>query len=84
MTSRIIGQVGHEDLAELLPMLRQHCDFYRVAPTDADLLCFCPALIADPDREGLQLIARDKEVQAVGFATIYWMWSTTMPVASAL
>ena len=34
------------------------------------------ALIADPEREGLQLIARDDDGRAVGFATIFWTWST--------
>ena len=34
------------------------------------------ALIADPEREGLQLLARDAEGRAVGFATVFWTWST--------
>jgi GNAT superfamily N-acetyltransferase len=72
-----ISRVGDDDLAELIPLLRAYCDFYRVAPSDADLLALCHALIADPDREGLQLIARDDQTRAVGFATIYWTWSTT-------
>ena len=33
-------------------------------------------LIADPDKEGLQLIARDDDGRAVGFATVFWTWST--------
>jgi GNAT superfamily N-acetyltransferase len=33
-------------------------------------------LIADPELEGTQLIARDDEGHAVGFATIFWTWST--------
>jgi GNAT superfamily N-acetyltransferase len=34
-------------------------------------------LIADPELQGLQLIARDDEDgRAVGFATIFWTWST--------
>ena len=35
------------------------------------------ALIADPAREGMQLIARDESGRAIGFATIFWTWSTT-------
>jgi GNAT superfamily N-acetyltransferase len=27
-------------------------------------------------REGVQLIARDGEGRAVGFATVFWLWST--------
>jgi GNAT superfamily N-acetyltransferase len=34
------------------------------------------ALIADPEREGVQLIARDSSGAAVGFATVFWSWST--------
>jgi GNAT superfamily N-acetyltransferase len=34
------------------------------------------ALIADPDREGVQLIARDGDGAAVGFATVFWTWQT--------
>jgi GNAT superfamily N-acetyltransferase len=77
LTDVTIAPVGDDDLAELLPLLRAYCDFYRVAPRDEDLLALCRALIADPDREGLQLIARVKDRRAVGFATIYWTWSTT-------
>jgi GNAT superfamily N-acetyltransferase len=35
------------------------------------------ALIADPEREGVQLIARTDDGTAVGFATIFWSWSTS-------
>ena len=69
------ARVGDADLDELLPLVRAYCDFYDVAPTDAALLAVSCALIADPDREGIQLIARDG-AEAVGFATVYWSWST--------
>jgi RimJ/RimL family protein N-acetyltransferase len=77
LTDVTIASVGDDDLADLLPLLRAYCDFYRVAPSDEDLASLCRVLIADPDREGLQLIARNKDARAVGFATIYWTWSTT-------
>src|SRR5436189_5650627 len=32
--------------------------------------------MADPEREGVQLLARN-EGRAVGFATIFWSWATT-------
>jgi GNAT superfamily N-acetyltransferase len=32
--------------------------------------------MADPDNEGVQLIARDDAGRAVGFATVYWTWQT--------
>ena len=77
-TEHVITVVGEADLEELLPLLRGYCDFYEVAPSDAALLALSRALIADPDREGLQLIARNtaRPPLAVGFATIYWTWQT--------
>ncbi len=49
----------------------------RGDPSDEDLLALSRALIADPEREGLQLIARDGDGRAIGFATIFWTWSTS-------
>jgi GNAT superfamily N-acetyltransferase len=75
MTPRI-EPVGEADLDDLLPLMRAYCDFYEVAPPDDRLLAMSRALIADPEREGLQLVARDGDGHAVGFATIFWSWST--------
>jgi GNAT superfamily N-acetyltransferase len=77
-TEHVISVVGEADLEELLPLLRGYCDFYEVSPSDDALLAVSRALIADPEREGLQLIARSTAhpPRAVGFATIYWTWQT--------
>jgi GNAT superfamily N-acetyltransferase len=72
-----VTRVTGGDLDELLPLMRGYCDFYDVSPSDEALLALARALIADPQREGLQLIARRDE-EAVGFATIYWSWATTI------
>ena len=77
MTDCSIEIVGSEDLAALLPLIRAYCEFYKASPTDADLLAVVTALIDDPEHEGVQLIARDTAGTAVGFATLYWTWSTT-------
>jgi GNAT superfamily N-acetyltransferase len=74
----VIAVVTRADVDDLLPLLRDYCDFYEVSPSDADLLALCEALIADHEREGVQLIARDDQGRAVGFATIYWSWATTI------
>jgi GNAT superfamily N-acetyltransferase len=68
--------VTEADLPDLLPLMRGYCDFYEVDPSDDDLLAMSRALIADPEREGIQLIARDDGGRAIGFATIFWTWST--------
>jgi GNAT superfamily N-acetyltransferase len=72
----VIAEVTEADLPELLPLMRGYCDFYEVDPSDADLLAMSRALIDDPEREGVQLIARDGDGRATGFATIFWTWST--------
>jgi GNAT superfamily N-acetyltransferase len=71
-----ITTVGPADLPALLPLLRAYCDFYQVGPTDRALLELSRALLADPEREGLQLLARDEAGNAVGFATLFWTWQT--------
>jgi GNAT superfamily N-acetyltransferase len=71
-----IERVTETDLTELLPLMRAYCDFYKVAPSDDALLSLSRALLADPEREGIQLLARI-EGRAVGFATIFWSWATT-------
>jgi GNAT superfamily N-acetyltransferase len=72
-----VERVGEADLSDLLPLMRAYCVFYEVDPSDDALLAMCRALIADPEREGVQLIARGEDGGAVGFATVFWTWSTT-------
>jgi GNAT superfamily N-acetyltransferase len=60
--------------------MRAYCDFYAVAPSDEALLAMSRALIADPAREGIQLVARTGDPAAhgaaVAFATVFWTWQT--------
>ena len=72
----MIAIVTEDDLPDLLPLMRGYCDFYEVDPADDALLAMSRVLIDDPERQGLQLIARDDGGRAVGFATIFWTWST--------
>jgi GNAT superfamily N-acetyltransferase len=71
-----IELVTEAHLPQLLPLMRAYCDFYESDPSDEALLAMSRALIGDPEREGVQLIARNDEGAAVGFATIFWTWST--------
>jgi GNAT superfamily N-acetyltransferase len=73
-----VTRVGERDLADLLPLMRGYSDFYEVDPPDDALLALAHALIADPEHEGVQFIARDSDSgEALGFATVYWLWSTS-------
>jgi GNAT superfamily N-acetyltransferase len=71
-----IERVTETDLDELLPLMRGYCDFYEVDPPDEALLTLSRSLLADPEREGIQLIARDDAGSPIGFATVYWTWQT--------
>jgi GNAT superfamily N-acetyltransferase len=72
----VITTVTEADLPELLPLMRGYCDFYEVDPPDDELVVMSRELMARPELEGVQLIARDEDERAVGFATIFWTWST--------
>ena len=74
-TEVTISKVTQLDLSELLPLMRAYCEFYEVEPRDDRLVSMCRSLIDDPC-EGQQLLARDEENRAVGFATIFWGWQT--------
>lgn len=77
-TSVDITIVSNESQVQrLLPLMRQYCDFYRVAPPDEALLSMARALVADPTHEGMQLLATDGSTD-VGFATLFWSWETTI------
>jgi GNAT superfamily N-acetyltransferase len=72
-----VERVTEQALPELLPLVRSYCDFYSVAPSDEALVALSRSLLADPEREGVQLLVRDESGRAIGFATVYWSWATT-------
>jgi GNAT superfamily N-acetyltransferase len=72
-----IAPVTEADLDDLLGLMRAYCDFYETAPSDEALLSLSRALIADPQFEGVQMIARDAQMRPAGFATVFWSWDTT-------
>jgi GNAT superfamily N-acetyltransferase len=72
----VITRVGIADLDALLPLMRGYCDFYEVEPSDHALRALSLALIEHPDTAGVQLIARDDDDDAIGFATVFWSYST--------
>jgi GNAT superfamily N-acetyltransferase len=76
VTDVTIARTTASDLPELLELLRGYCDFYKVAPSDEALESLCQTLLEYPDTAGVQLLARYGDGVAVGFATIYWTYST--------
>jgi hypothetical protein len=53
-----ISRVREEDLEDLLPLMRGYSDFYEVDPPDERLLWLSRELLANPEHDGVQLIAR--------------------------
>ncbi len=79
-----ISPVTAPDLPDLVPLMEQYCAFYETAPGAEALVRLAEALLAAPDSEGRQLIARDASGQAAGFATVYWSWDTTEAIPTAI
>lgn len=76
--------VGEGDLADLVALMEAYCAFYESAPPRDALDALARALLAEPEHEGVQLLARDHDGRAVGFATILWSWSTTRAARLAI
>jgi GNAT superfamily N-acetyltransferase len=73
----VIARVGRSDLDDLLPLMRRYCEFYEAGPSDAALRALSLTLIESPATTGVQLIARDDDDgTAIGFATLFWSFST--------
>src|SRR3954452_11769178 len=75
MTS--VHAVTERDLPELMPLIRAYLDFYEVNPPEESMLALSRSLLADPDLEGVQFIARGDDGLAIGFASLFWTWATT-------
>jgi GNAT superfamily N-acetyltransferase len=75
--SQNVTVATEQDLPELLELVRAYLDFYEVDPSDESMLALSRSLIADPEREGVQFIARAGDGTAIGFASLFWTWATT-------
>jgi GNAT superfamily N-acetyltransferase len=64
------------DVSALRPLMRGYCDFYHADPPDSGLEEVALALAAEPDDQGILLVATEEEGQVVGFAACGWKWSS--------
>ena len=66
-----------EDLLALLPLFAGYQRFYEAEPDDARNRSFFARFIA-PGDDGALLMARDEDTgEPLGFATLYWTFSST-------
>lgn len=63
-----------DEIEEMLPLIRDYCEFYETEPNDEGLRKMFETLITDPS-QGAVFIARDGG-RAVGFAALDWKWSS--------
>ena len=56
--------------------MRGYCDFYEVDARPTRRCSPLRALIADPEREGVQLIARASRRPRGRVRHVYWTWQT--------
>jgi ribosomal protein S18 acetylase RimI-like enzyme len=78
VTSVRTSRVTSEDLPDLVPLLAAYAAFYGESPADADLLAMAEAFLAAPEHDGVRVVARGPEGDALGFATVLWSWDTTL------
>lgn len=71
-----ISSVAVTDVPDLVPLVRGYAAFYGVEASDAAIVAMSNALMQDAAGEGVQLLARSSDREAVGFATVLWTWST--------
>lgn len=77
-----VRALAEEELEDALPLIAGYQVFYEAEPDDERNRAFFRRFLA-PSDEGLLLGAWDGE-RLVGFATIYWTYSSTLPGDIAL
>lgn len=72
----MIREARERDLPELLPLLRDYCDFYECDPPDEGLERMAGGVIESPGDQAFCLVATDGRERVVGFAVCAWKWSS--------
>ncbi len=79
-----IGPVREEELEALLPLIAAYQRFYEVDDVDADRnRAFFRRFLA-PSEDGMLLAARDGSGAILGYACLYWHFSSTQAVETVL
>ena len=75
MASVTVSPVRDADLAALLPLIAGYQRFYETEPDDARNRAFFSRFVA-PSDDGVLLAAREDDGEPLGFATVYWTFSS--------
>ena len=75
-TTAQVSPVGRDELEAVLPLIAGYQRFYETEPDDARNAAFF-ARFLEPSDDGLLLKATDESGAVIGFATLYWTFSST-------
>lgn len=78
----MIEVVSEQNFEEVLPMIRQYQEFYKVADICDDRNREFFSQLGETNPEGCQFLFRDGD-QVLGFATVYFTYSSTIAAKTA-
>ncbi|HEX4306705.1 MAG TPA: GNAT family N-acetyltransferase [Solirubrobacterales bacterium] len=79
-----VGPVREEEFEPLLPMIAAYQRFYEVEDIDSDRNRFFFRRFLAPSEDGELLAARDENGQILGYACLYWHFSSLAAVETVL
>lgn len=75
----MIEAVSDKNLVEVLPLVRQYQEFYEIADISDDRNRIFLAQFSESGNTGCQFLYRNDDGTAVGFATVYFTFVSSIP-----
>jgi len=75
----MIEAVTDKNLEEVLPLIRQYQEFYKIADINDDRNREFFSQFGEDKTEGCQFLFRNEQGQAVAFATVYFTFVSSIP-----
>src|SRR3982751_2847384 len=80
----VVGPVSEEEFETLLPLISAYQRFYEVEDIDSDRNSFFFGRFLAPSDDGELLAARDQSGLILGYACLYWHFSSLAAVETVL
>jgi GNAT superfamily N-acetyltransferase len=80
----VVSPVREEEFEELLPLISAYQRFYEVDDVDSDRNRFFFRRFIAPSADGQLLAARDEGAVILGYACLYWHFSSLQAVETVL
>ena len=75
----MIQAITDKNLEEVLPLIRQYQEFYKIADINDDRNREFFSQFGEDKAEGCQFLFRNEQGQAVAFATVYFTFVSSIP-----